>query len=74
MSGTQVIDAAHILILIGSKLRTVEGIQTVENEKLMIIYEKIQELSNKGEDGQARLLREFVDTELVPGKLSSSLN
>ena len=74
LSGTQVIDAAHILSLIGSKLRSVEGIQTVDNETLRIIYEQIQELSNMGEDGQARLLREFVDTELVPGKLSSSLN
>ena len=74
LSGTQVIDAAHILSLIGSKLRSVEGIQTVDNETLRIIYEQIQELSNMGEDEQARLLREFVDTELVPGKLSSSLN
>lgn len=74
LSGTQVIDAAHILSLIGSKLRSVEGIQTVDNETLRIIYEQIQELSNMGEDEQARLLREFVDTELVAGKLSSSLN
>ena len=63
-----------ILSLIGSKLGSVEGIQTVDSETLRIIYEQIQELSNMGEDEQARLLRAFVDTELVPGKLSSSLN
>ena len=62
------------MTLICSKLRSVEGIQTVDNETLRIIYEQIQELSNMGEDEQARLLREFVDTELVPGKLSSSLS
>lgn len=74
LAGTQVIDAAHILSLIGSKVNSVDGIQTVNDETLRIIHEQIQELSNMGEDEQAALLKEFVDTELVPGNLSSSLN
>lgn len=74
LAGTQVIDAAHILGLIGSKVSTVDGIQTVDSETLRIIYEQIQELSNMGNDEQAQLLKEFVDNELVPRNLSSGLN
>lgn len=74
LAGTQVIDAAHILSLIGSKVGSVDGIQTVDDETLRIIHEQIQELSNMGEYEQAVLLKEFVDTELVPGNLTSSLN
>lgn len=74
LAGTQVIDAAHILGLIGSKVSNVGGIQTVEGETLRIIYEQIQELSDMGEDNKAHLLKEFVDTELVPGNLSYNLN
>src|SRR5699024_1649842 len=67
LSGTQVIDAKHILSLIGSKVKTKKGVQTVDSETLRIIYEEIQELSDMGEDQQAKLLKEFVETELVPG-------
>lgn len=74
LAGTQVIDAAHILGLIGSKVSNVDGKQTVDGETLRIIYEQIQELSDMGEDNKAHLLKEFVDTELVPGKLPSNLN
>jgi len=74
LSGTQVIDANHILGLIGSKVKNDKGIQTVDTETLRIIYEEIQELSDMGEDEQAKLLREFVETELVPGNLSSDLS
>ncbi|GEP64132.1 DEAD/DEAH box helicase [Clostridium beijerinckii] len=74
LAGTQVIDAAHILGLIGSKVSNVDGIQTVDGEKLRIIYEQIQELSDMGEDNKAHLLKEFVDTQLVPGNLSYNLN
>ncbi|MFW6030807.1 MAG: type I restriction endonuclease subunit R, EcoR124 family, partial [Halanaerobiales bacterium] len=74
LSGTQVIDANHILSLIGSKIKTNKGVQTVDNETLRLIYEEIQELSDLGENEQAKLLREFVETELVPGNLSSDLN
>lgn len=74
LAGTQVIDAAHILKLIGSKVSSIDGVQTVDVETLRIIHEQIQELSNMGENEQAILLKEFVDTELVPGRLSSSMN
>lgn len=74
LAGTQVIDAAHILGLIGSKVSNIDGIQTVDGETLRIIYEQIQELSDMGEDDKAHLLKEFVDTELVLGKLSYNLN
>lgn len=74
LSGTQVIDASHILSLIGSKVKINKGVQTVDSETLRIIYEEIQELSDMGEDEQSKLLKEFVETELVPGNLSSDLN
>ena len=74
LSGTQVIDANHILSLIGSKIKTDKGVQTVDRETLRLIYEEIQELSNMGEDEQAKLLKEFVETELVPGNISSDLS
>lgn len=38
LAGTQVIDAAHILGLIGLKVSIVGGIQTVDGETLRIIY------------------------------------
>lgn len=74
LAGTQVIDANHILSLIGSKVTSPYGVQTVDKETLRIIYEQIQELSNMGEHEQAQLLKEFVDNELVPGKISSRFN
>lgn len=69
LAGTQVIDATHILGLIGSKVSDIDGKQKVDGETLRIIYEQIQELSDMGEDSKAHLLKEFVDTELVPGRL-----
>lgn len=74
LSGTQVIDAAHILNLIGERVETKDGVQTVDDETLRIISEQIQELSNMGQDVQSRLLRAFVDQELIPGNLSGNVN
>lgn len=74
LAGTQVIDAANILSLIGSKVSNVNGVQTVDDETLRIIYEQIQELSNIGEDIKAHLLRQFVDTELICGNLPYGTN
>lgn len=74
LAGTQVIDASNILNLIGSKVSNVDGVQSVDDETLRIIYEQIQELSNIGEDTKAHLLRQFVDTELIPGKLPYDIN
>lgn len=71
LSGTQVIDANHILGLIGDRVSSKDGVQTVDTETLRIIHQQIQELSDMGEDDQAKLLKEFVDTELVTGNLSS---
>ena len=72
--GTQVIDAAHILQLIGAKVKEKNGIQSVDMETLRIIYEQIQELSDMGDFVQAQLVKEFVDEELVPGHLPSNIN
>lgn len=74
LAGTQVIDAAHILSLIGSKVSHVDGVQTINDETRRIIYEQIQELSQMGEDQQAKILKEFVDTELLTGRLSSQVH
>lgn len=74
LSGTQVIDAAHILSLIGAKVGSVDGVQCVDSETLRIIHEQIQELSDMGEYEQAELLKAFVDTQLVTGNLSSNVH
>ncbi|NLY63059.1 MAG: type I restriction endonuclease subunit R, partial [Erysipelothrix sp.] len=74
LSQTQIIDADHILNLIGGQIKSVKGIKTVDAETLRIIHEEIQELSDMGDSQQAILLKEFVDTELVTGKLSNDLN
>ena len=60
--------------LIDSQVKYEKGIQTVDDETLRIIYEEIQELSDMGENVQAKLLSEFVEKELVPGNLSSDIN
>ena len=74
LAGTQVINAESILQLIGSKVSNVGGVQKVDDETLRIIYEQIQELSNIGEDNKSHLLKQFVDTELVPGNISYDIN
>lgn len=74
LAGTQVIDANHILGLIGKRVSNVNGVQSVDDETLRIIHEQIQELSDMGEDTKANMLREFVDTELVEGKLEYGIH
>ena len=74
LAGTQVIDANHILNLIGSKTTSNNGRQTVDTETLRIIYQQIEELSNLGEHEQAKLLKEFVVEELEPGNISSDIH
>ncbi|SEL05495.1 type I restriction enzyme, R subunit [Carnobacterium iners] len=74
LAGTQVIDANHILNLIGSKTISTNGRQIVDTETLRIIYQQIEELSNLGENEQAKLLKEFVVEELEAGKISSEIN
>lgn len=74
LAGTQVIDAAHILSLIGSKISQSDGYFNVDTETLRIIHEQIEELSNLGEHKQSLLLKDFVDGELAKGTLSSAVN
>lgn len=74
LAGTQVIDANHILSLIGLKTTSNNGRQTVDTETLRIIYQQIEELSNLGEHEQAKLLKEFVEEELVTGNISSDIH
>ncbi|HHW93683.1 MAG TPA: type I restriction endonuclease subunit R [Clostridiaceae bacterium] len=73
LAATQIIDAAHILELIGNKVKPEDGVQTVDGETLRIIYEQIQELSDMGDHETALLLREFVDAELMAGNVSSEI-
>lgn len=74
LQSTQKIDAAHILNLIGGKVNLEGEIQTVDGETLRIIREQIQELSNMGENKRANLLEEFVNTELVAGRIPTNVN
>ncbi|HZK09993.1 MAG TPA: DEAD/DEAH box helicase family protein, partial [Clostridia bacterium] len=70
----QVIDDKHILGLIGSRIRNEKGIQTIDDETLRLIYEEIQELSDMGQAKQAKLLKEFVEKELITGHLKADLD
>lgn len=74
LAGSQIIDANHILNLIGSKATSTNGVQTVDAETLRIIHQEIEELSNFGEHEQAKLLKEFVVEELQPGNVSSDIH
>lgn len=74
LSNTQVIDADHILKLIGNKVITTGKVQTVDAELLRLIYEQIQELSNNGEAEAAALIREFVEKELITGHIPSEID
>lgn len=74
LQGTDIIDASHIIRLIGEKVNTENDSQSVDSESLRIIYEQIQELSDRGEYEQSLLLKKFVDQELVPGHIPSSLH
>ena len=74
LSNTQVIDAGHILNLIGNKVITTGKVQTVDAELLRLIYEKIQQLSDNGEAEAAGLIREFVEKELITGHIPSEID
>ena len=74
LSNTQVIDAGHILNLIGNKVITTGKVQTVDAEVLRLIYEKIQQLSDNGEAEAAALIREFVEKELITGHIPSEID
>jgi len=74
LQATQVIDASYILKLIGEKVVSADGKHTADDETLRLIYQEIQELSDMGENEKAKLLKEFVDTELLPGNLASGID
>jgi len=74
LAGTQVIDPAHIIKLIGAKVKNVNGFQNVDDETLRIIHEQIQELSDMGNDNKARLIKCFVNSELVTGKIEYNIS
>ena len=72
--GTQNIDASYILKLIGSKVDVAEGTQNIDSETLRLIHEAIQQLSDLGDDKQAKLLARFVEEELMQGKVEAGIS
>lgn len=74
LSGTQVIDAAHIIKLIGEKVVDKDGYKAVDSETKRIIYEQIQELSDMGDDKHAQLLKQFVEEQLLTGKIPNDIS
>lgn len=72
--GSENINASYILRLIGDKTKSSNGVQTVDEETIRLIYEKTQELSDMGEFRQAQLIKEFVESELIPGKIPDSIS
>ena len=74
IASTQIIDDKHILSLIGARIKKEKGVKTVDDETLRLIYEEIQELSDMGQAEEAKLLKEFVETELLTGQIKSELD
>lgn len=74
ISKSQKITAGHIISLIGEKARSVNGVQAIDDETLRIVYEQIQELSDMGKDRESKILKEFVDSELLTNKISSEMS
>lgn len=74
LAGSQRIDAHYIIQLMGEQATETEGAQTVDAETLRLIYQNIEEVSNMGDYEQAELLRRFVNEELEPGNVPSTIN
>lgn len=71
--GSQRIDENYILQLIGDRATTTtEGIQTVDEDILHLIYQKIEELSQLGEYERAQLLKQFVLEEVEAEHVSET--
>src|SRR5699024_8905033 len=68
------LDAHYIIQLMGEQATETEGAQTVDAETLRLIYQNIEEVSNMGDYEQAELLRRFVNEELEPGNVPSTIN
>ena len=71
IQGTQVIDAQSIFTLIDKQTSSKDGVLVINDNKLILILEHIQELSNLGENELAESLKTFINEELVPGHLSA---
>lgn len=69
----EIIDAAYFLKWIVDKIKNVNNVQCVDDETLRIIYEQIQEVSDMGDNIKAKLLKRFVDEELLQGRISSDI-
>ena len=71
IQGTQIIDAQSIFTLIDKQTSSNDGVLVINDNKLILILEHIQELSNLGENELAESLKTFINEELVPGHLSA---
>lgn len=69
--GTQVINAAYIIDLIGEKTTVQGNSRVIDDESLRLIMEQIQELSNLGEAEHAKFLEEFVE-DIKNGNIEAS--
>src|SRR5699024_3695665 len=74
LAGSQRIDAHYIIQLMGEQATETEGAQTVDAETLRLIYQNIEEVSNMVDYEQAELVRRFVNEELEPGNVPSTIN
>lgn len=74
ISNIQIIDAEHILKLIGEKKKKGNIDFYTDQETLKLIYEKIQELSDMGEHTEAVLLKEFIEQQLIDKEILESVN
>lgn len=74
ISNIQIIDAEHILKLIGEKKKDSNVDPYADQENLKLIYEKIQELSDMGEHMEAMLLKEFIEQQLTSKDLFESIS
>lgn len=74
ISNIQIIDAEHILKLIGEKKKNGNIDFYTDQETLKLIYEKIQELSDMGEHTEAVLLKEFIEQQLIDKEILESVN
>lgn len=74
LQGTQVIDAQSLFKLIDKKTTNKDGVIVINDNNLVLILEQIQELSNLGENELAESLKNFINEELVTGRLPASVD
>ena len=74
LEGTELITATTIINLIGQRAYTKGSTQSVDDETLRLLHEKIAQLEIQGEAKTASLLLQFVDEELAEGKIPADKN